>query len=960
MRNHFILSLLLVPVILFGQDSVDVTFRYKASATALKVFLPGEFNGWGPNTNGVISPTAPSAMTWENYIYYKTVRLQVGGGPSTINGSKVYQYKMHEHYNQTGTTNAWFSDPLNPNKNAADNNNSYIIVKNPMIFQIEPTAAKLLRYDEPGITVMVAAKVGDTISTADSKLYINDTLAGSFGAYYNQAKQIFTIPSISIFGRKLISGLNEIKIVAVTNTGTTSTDSLNVNYVINPPIVNEKVPVGIVNGINYDSDPTKVTLCLFAPYKKFVYVIGDFNDWTVSENYFMKRDSVDANTVRWWITLSGLTSAKEYAFQYFVDDDLVIADPFADKVLHPDDSYVPAITYPNLKAYPTNRTSEYVSIFQTAQTAYQWKTTNYLRSNNTDLVVYELLLRDFVARHDYQTLTDSLSYFKRLGINAIQLMPVMEFEGNESWGYNTVFYFAPDKYYGSKDELKRLVDKAHENGIAIILDIVLNHNFGQSPLVRLYWDASQNRPAANNPWFNPVAKHAYNVGLDFNHESQATKDLVDRVLKYWQTEFKVDGFRFDLSKGFTQKQTCDDNGANCNVGAWGAYDQSRIDLLNRMSVEARKTDSTSFLILEHFADNSEEKVLSDNGFMLWGNMNYNYNEATMGWVSTSNFSGVSYKQRGWNAPNLVGYMESHDEERLMYKNEMYGNANGAYSIKDLATGLNRMKLAAAFFFTVPGPKMVWQFGERGYDLSINYPSGTSDSRLANKPPHWEYMSDARRLNLFKVFSSLINLKENYSAFASSNFTLEVSGAVKKISILHPSMDVAIVGNFDVVPQTVPMNFSKTGRWYRYFENDSLEVSSVNQNVTLAPGEFFIYTTAKLPDQEKGIVTDVEEFQDQIAYSFMLEQNYPNPFNPATSIQYSVNSSQYVSLKVYDMLGNEMVTLVNEVQPAGTYKVGFNMQQTSGVSAKGGYASGVYFYQLRQNNSVITKKMILVK
>ncbi|MCK9426456.1 MAG: alpha-amylase family glycosyl hydrolase [Ignavibacteriaceae bacterium] len=953
MRNQFILLLLLVPFVLLGQDSVDVTFRYKASATAVKVFLPGEFNNWGPNASGIISPTAPSAMTLENSIYYKTIRLAVGGGTTIINGVKCYQYKMHEHYNATGTTNSWLSDPINPNKNAADNNNSYIIVKSPMIFQIEPTSTKLLRYDEPAVTVQVSAKVGETIDTQASKVFINDILAGSFGAYFNQTKQILFVPSISVFGKKLSSGLNEIKIVAVTNTGATTVDSLNVNYVINPPIVNEKVPVGIVNGINYGADPTKVTLCLFAPYKKFVYVIGDFNDWTVTSNYFMKRDSVDANNTRWWITIDGLQAAKEYAFQYLIDDNLVIADPFADKLLHPDDSYIPAITYPNLKAYPTNRTSEYVSVFQTAQTQYQWQTTNYQRPKNTDLVAYELLLRDFVARHDYQTLTDSLPYLKRLGINAIQLMPIMEFEGNESWGYNPAFFFAPDKYYGTKNDLKKLVDKAHENGIAIILDIALNHSFGQSPLVRLYWDAAQNRPAANNPWFNTAAKHAYNVGMDFNHESQATKDLVDRVLKYWMTEFKVDGFRFDLSKGFTQKPTCDINGGSCNVGAWGAYDQSRIDLLKRMSVEARKTDSTSFLILEHFADNNEEKVLSDNGFMLWGNMNFNYNEATMGWNDNgkSNFSGVSYKSRSWTNPLLVGYMESHDEERLMYKNEMYGNVSGAYSIKDLATGLNRMKLAAAFFFTIPGPKMIWQFGERGYDLSINYPSGTSDSRLANKPPRWEYMSDARRSNLFKVYSSLIKLKENYPAFESNNFTMDVAGAVKKISILDASMDVSIVGNFDLSYQSVPMNFSKPGRWYRYFENDSIEVSDVNQSVALAPGEFFIYTTAKLPNQENGIVTDVEEFQDQIAYSFALEQNYPNPFNPTTSIKFNISEPGFVSLKIYDVLGNELVTLVNEVQSAGTYKVGFDATA---------FSSGVYFYQLRQNNSVITKKMVLVK
>ena len=85
--------------------------------------------------------------------------------------------------------------------------------------------------------------------------------------------------------------------------------------------------------------------------------------------------------------------------------------------------------------------------------------------------------------------------------------------------------------------------------------------------------------------------------------------------------------------------------------------------------------------------------------------------------------------------------------------------------------------------------------------------------------------------------------------------------------------------------------------------------------------------------------------------FTLYQNYPNPFNPTTRIQYSLNNRQYVSLKIYDVLGNELVTLVNEVQPAGVYKVGFDATA---------FSSGVYFYQLRQNNSVITKKMVLVK
>ncbi|NOZ04318.1 MAG: hypothetical protein GXO92_06915 [FCB group bacterium] len=101
-------------------------------------------------------------------------------------------------------------------------------------------------------------------------------------------------------------------------------------------------------------------------------------------------------------------------------------------------------------------------------------------------MIYELLVRDFIDRHDYQTLIDTLDYLEKLGINAIELMPINEFEGNSSWGYNPSFYFAPDKYYGTRQDLKLFIDECHRRGIAVIMDIVLNHTYGQSPLVSGY------------------------------------------------------------------------------------------------------------------------------------------------------------------------------------------------------------------------------------------------------------------------------------------------------------------------------------------------------------------------------------------------------------------------------------------------------------------------------------------
>ncbi len=110
-----------------------------------------------------------------------------------------------------------------------------------------------------------------------------------------------------------------------------------------------------------------------------------------------------------------------------------------------------------------------------------------------------------------------------------------------------------------------------------------------------------------------------------------------------------------------------------------------------------------------------------------------------------------------------------------------------------------------------------------------------------------------------------------------------------------------------------------------------------------------------------MVTDVEDEQHSVPTHFGLEQNYPNPFNPSTIIRYQVSSISQVSLKVYDLLGREIATLANEQKPAGIYEVTIDASGlSSGVSARGGYASGIYFYRLQAGSFVQTKKMILLR
>ncbi|MDQ2771431.1 MAG: alpha-amylase family glycosyl hydrolase, partial [Bacteroidota bacterium] len=515
-------------------------------------------------------------------------------------------------------------------------------------------------------------------------------------------------------------GRNVVKLTAGTGAAAVSDSII---FVVRPTVTVAALPAGAHEGVTYLPGGTSVILALTAPGKQFVYAVGEFNNFQTTSAGFMNQT---ADGKIWWVQLNGLTPGQEYAYQYLIDGSLRVADPYTEKVLDPNnDQYIPAATYPGLR-YPTGQTG-IMSTLQTNQAAYQWQTTSFVPPAKKDLVVYELHVRDFVATHNYQTLRDTLRYIQRLGINCIELMPVNEFEGNDSWGYNPSFYFAPDKYYGTKNALKALVDEAHRRGMAVVLDMVLNHSCGQSPMVQMYSDGGG--PTLDNPWFNRVATHPFNVCNDFNHESAYTKAFAKNVMDFWVNEYRVDGYRFDLSKGFTQVNS------GGNVSQWGNYDQSRINIWMDYYNHMQANKAGTYVILEHFADNSEETVLANAGMMLWGNMNYNYDQAGQGRAGNSDFTYGYYGARGWQQPGLVTYMESHDEQRLMYDALTSGLNNGnGYDVKNLPTALARMEMNAAFFFPIPGPKMVWQFGELGYDIDIN-----QNGRTGAKPILWNYL-----------------------------------------------------------------------------------------------------------------------------------------------------------------------------------------------------------------------------
>jgi len=811
------------------------------------------------------------------------------------------------------------------------------------------------------VTLTSPVENSTSIINSGSNFTISATNTGAAGSYTLKANgtTINTNASTSSYSytHTNITGNQSYELIA---TQGATTVSKKFAVVVNPNTVSEAVPAGLVDGINYNaSDATKATLVLDAPLKDFVYVAGSFNNWQPTSAYAMKKDP---SSGKFWLEITGLVSGQNNMYQYWVVDTTPLAnspamvktaDPYSTLVLSPyDDPSIPASKYPNMPVYPTGQNFE-VTVLKTGQTPYNWQVTNFEKPAKEKLVVYEVLVRDFDASRSYQSLIDRIDYFKNLKINAVELMPVMEFEGNESWGYNTSFHMALDKFYGTSDKLKEFIDLCHQNGIAVILDVALNHAFGRNPMVRMWMNDPDGdgfgSPTAENPYFNTVAKHSYNVGEDFNHQSLKTQYYVNRVIKQWIEEYKIDGFRWDLTKGFTQSCTSSDNACT------DSYQQDRVDILKKYADFSWAIDPTHYTIFEHLGSDAEEQQWANyrvtetpsKGVMMWGKMTKEYNQLSMGYVSESNIFRMNSANRGFAANRLMGYAESHDEERLMYKNVQYGASNGSYNVKTLNTALSRMSAIGAVSLLIPGPKMIWHFGELGMDDSIfSCNNGTvndessatpGDCKLDTKPqPQWteNWLGDANRNKIYNDWAKMITLKKTEPVFLGTATMANATTLLVNIKITNSNLtsaqlkDVVILANFDTTAQNMIPGFQYTGAWYNLMDNSTINIADVNTPINLAPGEYRIYGNKQanlaIEDFEKG---------NQVAL-------YPNPV-----ADYFTLGFKTLKVDIYSITG----------QLVKTFNTNGNAEYQFSVSS---LASGLYLVKtFDENNKVRVVKFI---
>ncbi len=610
------------------------------------------------------------------------------------------------------------------------------------------------------------------------------------------------------------------------------------------------IPAGTKHGINYINNNT-VTLVLYDRDSQgnrhdFCNLLWDENWWgdPGKPKTSLRYDSTNGC---WWITLTNLDPNRNYKFQYQLgygsNVTVTTFDPYTEIVYDTaNDGYIR--NYPGLseefgdKHY--GRASGFISAFRINREQYDWAVEDYDIEDKNDLVIYEMLVRDFTdnayGEGSISAAMSKLDYLKALGINAVELMPIQEFDGNDSWGYGPHAYFALDKVYGRRNDYKAFIDACHQRGIAVILDVAYNHATGVHPYAAMYWDSGANKTASNNPWFNVDAPHQWSVYHDWNHGNPMVREHVKRSLEYLLTEYKVDGFRFDLTKGFTQ-----------NSGTEGRYDQSRVDILKEYNYHIQCVDNGAVMICEHFCDD-ENWELGNNGIKVWRNMNDAYIKAMKRDMSMSNFTGLvnTYNDSGYISDylsfgTLVGYQESHDEERINYAGQWdYSGAEIPF-----ATRIERAKLDAAFFLLAPGPKMIWQFGEIGYDYSIEY----NDGRMNKKPVVTDvYMAVSERKALYDTYSMLLEFRRNNPRFFDSDarFRWYVDGNHQTGRYMFcedaDGKQFALFGNFGKGSQPIGVQLPHGGSWYQY---DSGAVwSGANHTPTMSEGQFYILVNDK--------------------------------------------------------------------------------------------------------------------
>ena len=463
-------------------------------------------------------------------------------------------------------------------------------------------------------------------------------------------------------------------------------------------------------------------------------------------------------------------------------------------------------------------------------TAFAWTDAGYQTPELNDLIVYELHIEQF--NDTFQGVIDRLDYLQSLGVNCLELMPVMSHKLDFDWGYGPLNYFAPSPYFGGADGLMRLVNTCHSRGMAVILDVVYQHVDPTFPYNLVYQNVAQTggTPAVASPMIG--ANGPFGPVCDFSQTF--TQEFFQYSNQMWLTEYHVDGFRYDEVTDYYFSPTD-------TAYAKLAYDTYNFSLgISRFLhpgsysriIQCAEALSLARAVLSNTYTNAawQDDLLNKSEGMIQSS-SADQDFAHLLDVSFSNYpltkTVVDDKGNPVDMPvNPFQYLESHDHSQLIVFTGTdspdplaEGNRNNFYRLQPFAIAL----------YTAQGIPMLWE----GQEFADDYPLPSSgDARIGlRRDMHWEYFYDDSGSALIRLYRRLGTLRRNSRALRSRDSYFYFQQSLQGTAILayhrHAAADAThaeefamVLLNFGDNSGSIAVPFPKAGTWREMIDDDA--------------------------------------------------------------------------------------------------------------------------------------------
>ena len=1009
----------LTPNLLAQVDSVDVTFFYKPSGNPSVVFLLGEFNTWGPNNGSVIAANAPSRMNFDaaNGQWTKTVRLRVGGEP---NGgvAGAYQYKINENGVSTGWRSDPLNPRRNSRDH--DNSYLYVrnptihyLLPNSLsptvktrqpLFEAYLFPATRTRIDTAAIIVKLDnfeyRYIGGGYNEVTKKFTFNPTTPLTNGAH-----------QLILSARTLAGTIN-----SDTTRFTVQADAVQIltqaaeTWKANWPLRGEVLQA------NGTPDSTLRSATLLRDTASFPVTLrnGKF-DTTMSllegDNLFsvqariggalqtsgivqIKRKvnhhpnaviAFDTAATQIKLRASRSTDPDGQTLTFNWQEDATNPQALgvngaADSVLAVAKPQAPGEYYFTLTARDPNgnldRTRQYFTLTTNGQALSGTIKTNPAWVKQAR--VYEIFVDAFTPQGTLKAAAARLNYIKAMGFNVIWFMPI--FDNNfridgVGAGYDIVDFYNVAPEFGTNSDFRDFTDRAHQLGIRVVLDVTPNHTSQAHPFAAdirqyrehsRYWNFYQHDLVSNGNYQPNLPERRSNNGL-FIYYDGFTEEIINYnwadldarlymidVYKFWINEMGADGYRFDVYWGPARR---------ANNGNGGE---------NEMGVPVREALKHTRLDLWLLAEDSgvgfgTERIYADGG----GGVDSGYDWNLLGtWPSVFDFFNVNnlhnsiFNNNFYPGPNsfFFRFLENHDEWRVAQRWKP----------------VERSLPSAAVLMTAPGIPMIYSGQEVGFGDQFAYQDRNDALRLLGNRSKIDF-NHPTRVKTQVFYQKLAHLRGKFPTFWTQRLVRFNQADDSVYAFSRPFTDENAV---------VAVNLTNAARNVTLTLNAStIEFSSgVKPNMNLVVSELLTGTTTTLVTDATGaaqlavplpaygaaiymiatepksisvpdIPTGVAESDNAtLPKSFALHQNFPNPFNPETTIRFELPRASEVRLRVFNLLGAEVLTLLNERMPAGTYTFKWD-GKNAGQQQVG---SGVYLLRLEAGNEVMVRKMVVVR